>query len=125
MQLVGRKNEIKNLQWDLQKIESQFVAIYGRRRIGKTYLIREMFSDTFAFSHTGLRGGDKKAQLAAFRSSLVRFGRTKCPALRNCHGWTRRDPIFSSDLNPSGTPEFPRARKKTCSLSCAARPLRG
>ena len=83
MQLVGRKNEIRNLEWDLQKSESQFVAIYGRRRIGKTYLIREMFSDTFAFSHTGLRGGDKKAQLAAFRSSLVRFGRTKCPALRN------------------------------------------
>ena len=83
MQLVGRKNEIKNLEWDLQKSESQFVAIYGRRRIGKTYLIREMFSDTFAFSHTGLRGGDKKAQLAAFRSSLVRFGRTKCPALGN------------------------------------------
>lgn len=83
MQLVGRKNEIKNLEWDLQKSESQFVAIYGRRRIGKTYLIREMFSDTFAFSHTGLRGGDKKAQLAAFRSSLVRFGRAKCPVLRN------------------------------------------
>ncbi len=83
MQLVGRKNEIKNLEWDLQKSESQFVAIYGRRRIGKTYLIREMFSDTFTFSHTGFRGGDKKAQLAAFRSSLVRFGRTKCPVLRN------------------------------------------
>ena len=83
MQLVGRRNEISNLEWDLQKNESQFVAIYGRRRIGKTYLIREMFSDTFTFAHTGLRGGDKKAQLAAFRSSLVRFGRTKCPTLGN------------------------------------------
>ena len=69
MQLVGRKTEIKNLEWDLQKAESQFVAIYGRRRIGKTYLVREMFNDSFAFSHTGLRGGDRKAQLAAFRAS--------------------------------------------------------
>ena len=83
MQLVGRKNEIRNLEWDLQKSESQFVAIYGRRRIGKTYLIREMFSDTFVFSHVGLRGGNKKAQLAAFRSSLIRFGHTKCPSLVN------------------------------------------
>ena len=31
MQLVGRKDEIKNLEWDLQKSEPQFIAIYGRR----------------------------------------------------------------------------------------------
>ena len=83
MQIVGRKNEIKNLEWDLQKSESQFVAVYGRRRIGKTYLVREMFADRFTFAHTGLRGGDKKAQLEAFRSSLVRYGRAKCPVLKS------------------------------------------
>ena len=83
MQLIGRKNEVRTLEWDLQKSESQFVAIYGRRRIGKTYLVREMFNDSFTFSHTGLRGGDKKAQLAAFRASLTKYGRTKCPTLKN------------------------------------------
>ena len=33
MQLVGRKDEIKNLEWDLQKSEPQFIAIRMRRRI--------------------------------------------------------------------------------------------
>ena len=83
MQLVGRKDEIKNLEWDLQKSEPQFIAIYGRRRIGKTYLVREMFNDSFTFSHTGLRGGDRKSQLAAFRASLVRYGDMKCPVLKD------------------------------------------
>ena len=83
MQLVGRKGEIRTLEWDLQKSEPQFVVVYGRRRIGKTYLVRELFNNSFTFSHTGLRGGNQKAQLSAFRASLVRYGRTKCPALGN------------------------------------------
>ena len=83
MQLVGRRNEIKNLEWDFQKSESQFIAIYGRRRIGKTYLVREMFADRFTFMHAGLRGGDKRTQLEAFRSSLVRYGLGKCPKLKS------------------------------------------
>lgn len=83
MQLVGRRDEVRQLEWDLRKDESQFVAVYGRRRIGKTYLIRELFNDTFAFSHTGLRGGGTKAQLAAFRSSLTHYGLKKIPVLRN------------------------------------------
>lgn len=83
MQLVGRKSEVKQLEWDLGKSESQFVAVYGRRRIGKTYLVREMFNDSFAFVHTGLRGGGTKAQLAAFRESLRRHGLRRCPVPRN------------------------------------------
>lgn len=83
MQLVGRRDEVRQLEWDLHKDESQFVAIYGRRRIGKTYLVREMFNETFAFSHTGLRGGDRKAQLAAFGASLTRYGLAKVPVLRS------------------------------------------
>ena len=83
MQLVGRKDEIKQLEWDLSKSESQFIAIYGRRRIGKTYLIREVFGDSFTFVHTGLRGGGMEEQLDAFRSSLARCGIKKPPVLRN------------------------------------------
>ena len=83
MQLVGRKEEVRALEWDLHKSEPQFIAIYGRRRIGKTYLVREMFGDSFTFSHTGLRGGDMRDQLTAFRASLVKCGWTKCPVLKN------------------------------------------
>ena len=83
MQLLGRKKEIETLEWDLQKSDSQFIALYGRRRIGKTYLIREMFHDQFFFYHTGLRGGGMKSQLIAFRASLIQYGHEKCPVLKS------------------------------------------
>ena len=41
---VGREKEINLLQGLLEEEESQFVAIYGRRRVGKTFLIREAFN---------------------------------------------------------------------------------
>lgn len=59
---------------------AQFVAIYGRRRVGKTFLVRELFKDEFAFYHTGVSpvelSGENllAAQLSAFSSSLRRYG---------------------------------------------------
>ena len=44
MTLIARKEEQKLLNQALCKQESQFIAVYGRRGVGKTYLIREMFS---------------------------------------------------------------------------------
>ena len=79
--MVARKQEFESLQWDLEKKESQFVAIYGRRRVGKTYLVRQFFQDSFAFCHTGLQKGNLSDQLVAFRDSLVKYGYVDCPAL--------------------------------------------
>ena len=81
--MIGRKEELKALDWDLSRPESQLVVVYGRRRIGKTYLIREKFSDQFAFYHTGVRGGSLRDQLDAFRASLVQYGYRRCPRLSN------------------------------------------
>ena len=65
--LVGRENERKRLKDLLETDKSEFVAVYGRRRIGKTFLIRESFDYEFAFEHTGLRNGGFKKQLKALR----------------------------------------------------------
>ena len=54
--------------------ESEFVAIYGRRRVGKTYLVRETFDGRFTFQHSGLARGGMKRQLAHFAISLKSFG---------------------------------------------------
>lgn len=81
--MIGRKEELKALDWDLSKDESQFIAVYGRRRIGKTFLIREKFSDRFVFYHTGVRDGTLKEQLIAFRASLVQYGYGKCPVIKD------------------------------------------
>ena len=83
MNLLGRIRETQALDRDLKKEESQFVAVYGRRRVGKTYLIREHFHNQFFFYHTGLRGGNLKSQLMAFRASLVKYGHETCPVLKS------------------------------------------
>lgn len=49
---------------------SQFVALYGRRRVGKTMLVREAFGYAFTFQHAGLAKGGLKDQLYAFCDSL-------------------------------------------------------
>ena len=70
--LIGRKKEQAVLRNLLEKEEPQFCAVYGRRRVGKTYLIRETFSYQFAFQHTGFAKASLSKQLAGFRDSLQR-----------------------------------------------------
>ena len=52
--LIGRKQEKQQLLDLLESDQSEFVAVYGRRRVGKTYLVREAFGYHFAFQHTGI-----------------------------------------------------------------------
>lgn len=47
--MVAREKEIATLQGLLASDESQFVAVYGRRRVGKTFLIREAYNYDFVF----------------------------------------------------------------------------
>lgn len=61
--LIGREKEIKTLQQAYHSEYSEFVAVYGRRRIGKTFLIREAFNYQFAFQHTGVYKESFKKQL--------------------------------------------------------------
>ncbi|MBR2202116.1 MAG: ATP-binding protein, partial [Bacteroidales bacterium] len=68
--IIGRENEQKQLEQLYESEYSEFVAIYGRRRVGKTFLVRETFNYRFAFQHTGIQGGDKKRQLIEFAQSL-------------------------------------------------------
>lgn len=60
MELVARKKELMLLHRALEKRESQFIAVYGRRRVGKTYLVREAYEGRFCFTHTGLYGRSRK-----------------------------------------------------------------
>ncbi len=79
--MIGREKEQKLLLETLESDESQFVAVYGRRRVGKTYLIRETFGYNFAFQHTGLQNGSKAEQLKEFKRSLKNAGMKNIPTL--------------------------------------------
>ena len=81
--MIGRIDEKKTLLNALSRNESQFIAVYGRRRVGKTYLVRKTFNNDFAFYHTGIFDGTFREQLDEFRESLEECGLDNCPHLKN------------------------------------------
>lgn len=78
--LIGRTREQRTLRDAYESEYSQFVAVYGRRRVGKTFLVRETFDYQFTFEHSGVARGNNRTQLTAFRDSLVNAGMPK-PAI--------------------------------------------
>lgn len=72
--MIGREYERKELMKAYDSQQSEFVAVYGRRRIGKTFLVRETFEGMFSFQHTGVARGKQRRQLAEFRRSLKNAG---------------------------------------------------
>ena len=79
--MIGRQEEQQELNRLYNSKESEFLALYGRRRVGKTYLVREVFDGHFAFCHTGKSSGGLREQLLHFRKSLERYsdGREAVP----------------------------------------------
>ena len=80
MKIIGRQLEREELQRIYDAEGSKFVAVYGRRRVGKTFLIKEHFKDKLTFWHTGLSPYDRdkkfllRDQLQAFHYSLQDYG---------------------------------------------------
>ena len=78
--MTGRQKEIADLEELYIGDRAELVAIYGRRRVGKTYLVEQVFKNRFDFRHAGLspveneRNGMLKAQLTHFYNSLKSFG---------------------------------------------------
>lgn len=72
--LIGREKEITRLQKAYESQESEFVAVYGRRRIGKTYLIRETFNNKFTFQYTGIHNVTNREQLEEFHNTMLEHG---------------------------------------------------
>jgi len=72
--IVGREAEKKALKKILSSKKAEFVAVYGRRRVGKTYLIREYFShQPCVFFHaSGIQGGRLSIQLKEFSKEIGR-----------------------------------------------------
>ena len=57
--------------------EAEFVVVYGRRRVGKTFLINNFFNDTYAFKYTGIAQSSKSEQLKNFATALNRYAEGK------------------------------------------------
>lgn len=86
--MIGREREIRELNECYDSGRAEFIAVYGRRRVGKTYLVDETFKDRITFRHAGLSPVDVqnhknrlKEQLKHFYLSLQLHGmkKSKCP----------------------------------------------
>lgn len=68
--IIGRKDEIIILEEVLKIKDAGLIAVYGRRRVGKTFLIRNFYADRLIFELVGMYGGSLKEQLLQFSRSL-------------------------------------------------------
>lgn len=68
--IIGREQEIEKLENYISSRKSEFIAIYGRRRVGKTFLVKELFENRFAFRVTGKDNVTTKEQLTSFSFAL-------------------------------------------------------
>ena len=71
---IGREKEQKLLNDYLRSDQSEFIAIYGRRRVGKTYLIQQVIGDDYAFYVTGMNKVSMRMQLSNFMEGIRRKG---------------------------------------------------
>ena len=74
MKIIGRKEEIRQLQAYCESGRPEFIAVYGRRRIGKTFLIDEFFHYQYSFSVSGVLDGSPTEQITAFTQALRKIG---------------------------------------------------
>lgn len=92
--LIGREQESRNLKEYLASEKSEFIAVYGRRRVGKTYLIRKVVGQQACFSFTGMENASMQDQLANFYFALRRV----YPQTTRPHSWIEAFDILQSYL---------------------------
>ena len=68
--MVGRQTEIEILKKGFESSKPELIAVLGRRRVGKTYLVRTVFEGKIDFEIVGLKDGSKEQQLRNFGYSL-------------------------------------------------------
>ena len=81
--LIARHKECRQLQRCLQSNQSEFVIVYGRRRIGKTFLIEQFFNKKYDFKFVGGHKLSSKAQLANFAKALKKYAKVRINELNS------------------------------------------
>ena len=104
--VIGRKEEKKILLEALQSSEPELIAIYGRRRVGKTFLVRKVFEKQLLFEFSGTSEGKMNDQLQHFTAALQSAMQSPAP-LAKPSNWSEALQILISFL------EVRSKRKKT------------
>ena len=104
MSIIGRHAEIAELERYITSDKAEFIALYGRRRIGKTYLINNVFKGRLSFSMTGVIEGSFKEQVEAFVDALDIYGFTCVKAPET---WMEAFTILRKSLSPIAVKDKP------------------
>lgn len=72
--IIGRESELGLLSKYYDSERPEFIALYGRRRVGKTFIVRSFFKDKFDFFATGILEGTYEEELKSFNDSLKEYG---------------------------------------------------
>ncbi len=73
LKMIGRKEEIIRIKALLGSNKSEFLAVTGRRRVGKTFLIDTLLKEHYCFSMTGIQKGNTSTQLTNFAIKLSEY----------------------------------------------------
>lgn len=71
--LIGREREIAELERCMASSRSELAVVYGRRRVGKTFLIRKFFNDNYTFHYVGAHRESTRQQLDNFAKALRKY----------------------------------------------------
>ncbi len=97
MKIISRKEEKKELEYSERSKKSELICVYGRRRVGKTFLVEQTFRE-FAFRAVGLEKGTARQQLRSFGQRLTEYGDDIKSAPKNWfEAFSRLDRILSMD----------------------------
>lgn len=103
---VGRKEEQKILRNALQSTEAEMVAVIGRRRVGKTFLISHVYKQEIVFEMIGIQNAPLKKQLQNFKDQLMEFAQPKLP-LKDPSDWLEAFQLLRTYLK-----QLPKDEKK-------------
>lgn len=98
MDVIGRIAEQQILAARLASAEPELIAIYGRRRVGKTYLVRTFCKDHIVFEFNGIHEANVKTQLENFSQTLQLFSKSAI-ALANPSNWLQAFAMLDAYLN--------------------------
>ena len=77
-QIIGREMEQRLIKEYYETEKAELIAVYGRRRVGKTFLIKQCFNNCFDFYFTGSFETSRATQLSIFKNELERYSGVKC-----------------------------------------------